>query len=566
MHRERYRSFQDVFVNAFRSRAKADEFWALRDVTFSVEPGETVGIIGSNGSGKSTLLKLISRIIEPTTGHVTVHGKVSALLELGAGFHPDLSGRDNVYLNWSLMGLSRKQVDAFFDDVVAFAELEDFIDTPVRLYSSGMYVRLAFASAILMESEILIVDEVLAVGDVAFQEKCFSRIHEIKREGRSILIVSHALESVRSLCDKIIWLDRGRVAFEGAPDHAIARYLADLRQRDEVALEKGDEEEARVAHVEWPSGNTTTGCDITRVRLLNEAGLEQHIYEPFEPMLVVVDYVANLRNDLPLSATIIIRRDDGLEVHRTVSGANQVSYRSQPSGGQIHLRYHGLALAPGHYTVDVALSPAANPLHLLALRESMHHLVIRSATYRDNGVTAMRCSWSGSTLGIGQTATLLGTWMSWAPSHALLGEVHERFLAGEWYPPEGEVARYRWMGHEASVYLLTPTDEGRLVLSFTNVLASMGKGPRRLTVKIEDRLIAQIDVEQPGPRTVCCDFICPTPGVSRFSLAVDQTVRPADDGLSPDPRELGLLFHEIWVEERSPMVPTVTATAQRENP
>jgi ABC-type polysaccharide/polyol phosphate transport system ATPase subunit len=562
MHRERYRSFQDVFVNLFRPRGKADEFWALRDVTFSVEPGETVGIIGSNGSGKSTLLKLISRIIEPTTGRISVQGKVSALLELGAGFHPDLSGRDNVYLNWSLMGVSRKQVDACFDDVVAFAELEDFIDTPVRLYSSGMYVRLAFAAAILMQSEILIVDEVLAVGDVAFQEKCFSRIHEIKRSGRSILIVSHALESVRTLCDRIIWLDRGRVAFEGPPDHAIARYLAELRQRDEEALERNDAWEKDVSKLSL-AATTPTDCEITRVRLLNEVGHEQHIYEPFEPMIVEIDYAARTGDEAPLNATVMIRRDDGLEVHRAMSAANQISFRAWNTSGLVRLRYHGLALAPGHYTVDVALSPSADPLRVLALRESVTHLVIRSAAYRDQGVTAMRCSWSGSTLGQEPLAIEPGSWISWAPSYAILGEVDDRFLDGNWYPPEGETIRYRWMADEASVYLRSPSTQGRLVLSYTNVLARDGRGPRWLAVRIENRLIARIDVAEAGFRTVSCSYTCAHPGVVRFTLAVDQTTRPVDAGLSPDVRELGLLIHEIWIEELPPLVPPVALAALR---
>ncbi|GAA4060629.1 hypothetical protein GCM10023065_08370 [Microbacterium laevaniformans] len=210
------------------------DFWALRDVSTTIRAGETVGLIGHNGSGKSTLLKMIGGIIEPTSGVVVKRGRLAALLELGAGFHPDLTGRENVYLNAAVLGLSRDETEARFDEIVAFAAIDDFIDTQVKFYSSGMYVRLAFAVAIHTDPDILLVDEVLAVGDEAFQRKCMDRIAEFQRQGRTIIIVSHALGQITELCTRVILLDKGEVVHDGDPERAVAHFR-ELLEENRVA-------------------------------------------------------------------------------------------------------------------------------------------------------------------------------------------------------------------------------------------------------------------------------------------------------------------------------------------
>jgi ABC-2 type transport system ATP-binding protein len=214
LHRKRATSLKERFVNRGQ---EAEEFWALRDLTLDVERGETVGLIGANGSGKSTTLKLLAGILRPTSGTVTVNGRIASLLELGAGFNGELSGRDNIYLNASLLGLSRKEVDRHFDAIVEFSELAPFIDSQVKNYSSGMYVRLGFAVAVHIDPDILLVDEVLAVGDEAFQEKCLGKIEEFQREGRTILLVSHSLDLVEKVCTRSVVLDHGNVRFVGDP-------------------------------------------------------------------------------------------------------------------------------------------------------------------------------------------------------------------------------------------------------------------------------------------------------------------------------------------------------------
>ncbi len=232
--RERYRTLRDTLMSAFRSpfrgQARSTErptVWALRDVSFQVRAGEVVGIIGRNGAGKSTLLKVLSRITEPTLGEAEIHGRVGSLLEVGTGFHPELTGRDNVFLNGAILGMSKAEIARKFDEIVAFAEVTEFIDTPVKRYSSGMYMRLAFAVAAHLDTEILLVDEVLAVGDAEFQKKCLGRMNEAARGGRTVLFVSHSMPAMQRLCSRGILLKKGRIEMAGEMSAVAAHYLSE---------------------------------------------------------------------------------------------------------------------------------------------------------------------------------------------------------------------------------------------------------------------------------------------------------------------------------------------------
>ena len=208
-----------------RSRREGETLWALQDVSFAVAPGEVVGIVGRNGAGKSTLLKVLSRITEPTSGRIELYGRIGSLLEVGTGFHPELTGRENIFLNGAILGMRRREIQAKFEEIVAFAEVERFIDTPVKRYSSGMYMRLAFAVAAHLEPEILLVDEVLAVGDAAFQKKCLGKMGEVAREGRTVLFVSHNMTAVNQLCTRAVLLSGGRLALEGRTQEVVAEYF-----------------------------------------------------------------------------------------------------------------------------------------------------------------------------------------------------------------------------------------------------------------------------------------------------------------------------------------------------
>jgi lipopolysaccharide transport system ATP-binding protein len=295
--RSRYRTLRESLVEAvkapFRRAARggkvgAGDFWALSDVAFEVQPGEVVGIIGRNGAGKSTLLKVLSRITKPTTGRVEINGRVGSLLEVGTGFHPELTGRENIYLNGSILGMSRREIDRKFDEIVAFAEVEQFLDTPVKRYSSGMYVRLAFAVAAHLEPEILVVDEVLAVGDAAFQKKCTGKMGEVSRHGRTVLFVSHNMAAVQSLCERCILLKAGRVEQDGEADAVADYYL-----RSAMEVEGNGDADLRTAH-------RTMGDQavrFTRVTLRNTVGQVTTTFRLGEPIRMTLELESDIRHD-----------------------------------------------------------------------------------------------------------------------------------------------------------------------------------------------------------------------------------------------------------------------------
>jgi ABC-type polysaccharide/polyol phosphate transport system ATPase subunit len=256
LYRERPTSLkQRVLV----SRSRSEELWALRDVTFDVADGSSMGLIGHNGSGKTTLLRCIAGILRPTSGTIRYRGRLAALLELGAGFHPDLTGRENVYLNASFLGLSRRETDRILDDVVAFAELEEFMDNQVKFYSSGMLVRLGFAVAVHVDPEVLLIDEVLAVGDESFQRRCLDRVRRFQTEGRTIVLVTHALDTVREVCDAAVMLDYGRVHAMGAPDDVVREMRHRLLQADPAFVPEEGSRELEIAAVAIESDAGTRG-------------------------------------------------------------------------------------------------------------------------------------------------------------------------------------------------------------------------------------------------------------------------------------------------------------------
>jgi lipopolysaccharide transport system ATP-binding protein len=296
-------------VTRRRSRSERASIWALRDVSFEIAPGEAVGIIGRNGAGKSTLLKVLSRITEPTTGRAEIRGRVGSLLEVGTGFHPELTGRENISLNGAILGMRRAEIAAKFDEIVAFAEVERFIDTPVKRYSSGMYLRLAFAVAAHLEPEILLVDEVLAVGDSAFQKKCLGKMGDVTRQGRTVLFVSHNLAAVANLCSRAVMLDQGRIVAEGPSGQVVDRYVADGT--------------AALGEVMWDDPASAPGNDRVRLRAVRviSRGSTTSDVDIDEPLMVEIEYL-NLRPQQRLSVSIHLLDKVG---HGVLASANMDS-------------------------------------------------------------------------------------------------------------------------------------------------------------------------------------------------------------------------------------------------
>lgn len=359
----------------FRPGRKQNEeqlFWALRDVSFKVEQGEILGIIGHNGAGKSTTLKLLSRVAFPTSGQIRTQGRMAALIELGAGFHPDLSGRENIYLNGSILGLKKREIDAQFSNIVEFAGLEKFIDTPVKRYSSGMYVRLAFAVAAHVRADLLLVDEVLSVGDAAFQQKCLTKMNELHRNGATIVFISHNLWSVSTFCTRALLLRSGRIEAEGLPDDVIQVYRWQERE-DALRRSHGSD----LSSNESMLGNGHALIDkvaITKVSLLNDAEQIEESFSSDGAVIIRMHYVALERIETPI-VVIQIRRSDGLTCcFLTSEHVDDITDQGMHGEGAVDIRIDPLQLVPDIYTVEVSIVDSKQSL-VYAIGPKKHFLV-----------------------------------------------------------------------------------------------------------------------------------------------------------------------------------------------
>lgn len=334
LHHENVKSLKEKVL--FFRRRGYEEFWALKDIDVKVSEGDTLGLIGANGSGKSTLLKCITKILYPTKGKIATNGSIAALLELGAGFQPDLTGRENVYLNASILGFSKKEVDKRFDDIVAFAELERFIDNHVRNYSSGMYVRLGFAVAINVDPDLLIIDEVLAVGDEAFQRKCLDRINEIQNAGKTIIFVTHNVDVTQEICNRVIMLDQGNIVKEGTPKEVVPFYHKAMESHEESA-ERGDR---RV---------TVTGAE-----LLNGEGNPASEFSTGESMKIRVSYIVAEPVEDPVFGFSI---DDyrGFTAYGTNTSLKGIDLGKVSGEGVVEFDLKALPMLEGRYSVSLSV-------------------------------------------------------------------------------------------------------------------------------------------------------------------------------------------------------------------
>ncbi len=359
-------TLRDALANSFnRLKGKKSSFdhsnediWALKDVSFDVQQGEVLGIIGRNGAGKSTLLKILSQITEPTSGKAIINGRVGSLLEVGTGFHPELTGRENIYLNGAILGMSHKEIERNFDEIVNFAEIEKFLDTPVKRYSSGMYVRLAFAVAAHLEPEILLVDEVLAVGDAQFQKKCLGKMENVANEGRTILFVSYNLLSLRSLCPKAIWLDSGELRDAGPSSDVIANYLQ-LQSK-------------QVSEQIWSESSSAPGNESVRIRRIwveSENGFVEGGLAREKPTLVGVEYW-HLDSPIKLNVTLHFKVDQQVVAFTTASSQNPAWSEVANCEGLLRNVLNNSRQFSQHWTVsgDFVNSKRSEPGHIFYRR------------------------------------------------------------------------------------------------------------------------------------------------------------------------------------------------------
>jgi len=354
-NRFKYLTVKSALVNKtlFADLKEEDKFYALKGVSFSLEKGKTLGIIGENGSGKSTMLKILAGISKPTSGSMVTRGRISALIELGAGFHPEISGRENVFINGIILGLSKKQIQDKYAEIVRFAELADFIENPVKSYSSGMYMRLGFSIAINVDPDILLIDEVLAVGDASFVPKCLDKINEFKRKGKTIIFVSHDLNTVERICDEVIWMKNGLVEMSGYPKRVVDAYLEYIGRKDEdkaLAAHREDAAAEKNTDKKWGSKE----IEISGLQMFDGQGEEKYVFAAEEPMNISFDIkAAEMQDDFVFGIGIF--NSEGVQCYGTNTLIENYQARSFKGKGRVSLKVPALNLVNGTYFLDVAV-------------------------------------------------------------------------------------------------------------------------------------------------------------------------------------------------------------------
>lgn len=380
----------------FFKRNKYEVNQVLDGVSFDIKKGEAVGLIGKNGCGKSTTLKLLNRIMYPTSGTIRVNGRVSSLIELGAGFHPDMSGRENIYTNASIFGLTKKQIDEKLNDIIEFSELGEAVDNPVRTYSSGMYMRLAFSVAINVEADVLLIDEILAVGDVSFQKKCFEKLREIKYSGTTIVIVSHSLQQIEQICDKSIWIEKGHIRQIGNPKEIHLKYLKEMeeeRQRliHEAQKNKENDIEDRDSFCGKKVIRSGSGeVYFTNVTLKDKEEKLQNVYKSHDFMQVQYDFV-NKSDIEEVVFSVRIYKDDNTHCYGTTSDIECNDTIKIKGKNKFIVDFDDLCLLDGNYMIDVDVKDKTGDI----VYDSIHDTIRFDVINEDGrtGVCAIRTSW-----------------------------------------------------------------------------------------------------------------------------------------------------------------------------
>jgi ABC-type polysaccharide/polyol phosphate transport system ATPase subunit len=549
---ESARTFQGMALSLFGRHSMDDEeFWALDGVDLSIASGETVGIIGPNGSGKSTLLKLLAGTIQPTEGEVVARGRVFGLLELGAGMHPDLTGRENIFLNGSFLGLNRRSIQGMYQDIVAFAGLEQFIDTPVKHYSSGMFMRLGFAIAIHVDPEILLIDEVLAVGDAQFAAKCYEALADIKRRGRTMVFVSHDPVQVRRFCDRVVWLDRGKVRAEGDPREVIQDYVQHMQGPATPARVP-----AAVCNADEPI--------VLRIRaaVLREGvgGREQYAVMPGESVTLQME----LETEQHLMDVVVgcaIRRSDGLLVSESSTEAAIGSMEVPPGRTLVECRLGPMPLGAGTYNLSLSAWPEGNRLQPYQRWDEALTFFVGKSKGAQRGSAVLPAHWHVSAsrdhppLERGDAPIAQPDMISAAPrqlwrdppTELRLGDGDDDWLGEGWYPPEEWPPRLRWTTERAVAYVTQSVGQGTLVLSVCRPFHSVAGASAQL--RLNGRHVATFVVSQMEFQDVVVPLdLVNEPTTLEIEIVIDNPLVPVAVGIDDDSRTLGLAVRSIRVE------------------
>ena len=385
-HEKRDTLFENVVGFIRGGKATYEEFWALKNINFNVKEGECLGIIGENGSGKSTLLRVIARILSIDKGNVNVRGSIGPFLELGTGFQRDLTAKENVYLYGYVIGLKKKQIDNVIDNIFEFAELERFRDTKLKNFSSGMNMRLAFSTAVSTNPDILLIDEVLAVGDESFQKKCIDKIMKFKSEGKTIVFVSHSLESVKNLCNKGVWLSRGTIGAQGSVDKVISYYMGLVREKEEDILEREHVEVKEEIGNRWGSRE----IEITDVKFFNNDGKECYVFETGDKMVIKIKYDAHKKIKKPIFG-VAIHRNDGIHVSGPNTKFQNRIMEFLEGNGEVECVIDSLPLLEGTYLFSAAVYDYACTFPY-DHHEKRFSFKVKS-NINDYGIVYLPCEW-----------------------------------------------------------------------------------------------------------------------------------------------------------------------------
>ena len=417
VYKDKGHMLRERVISFYRNKYEYRE--VLKGISFDIKKGESVGLIGKNGCGKSTTLKLLTKILRPNKGTIETAGRVCSLIELGAGFHPDMSGRENIYINASIFGIKAKEVDRRLNDIIRFSELEEFIDNPVRTYSSGMYMRLAFSVAISVDADILLIDEILAVGDSAFQAKCFNKLMSLKEQGTTIVLVSHSLDQVERLCDRAIWIHKGMIRRDGATRSVCSEYLQemeearnerakeeyrmaleDAQQREQQGQELDEKEQASlrngscrvIAEQCGPDARREGSGEVqfTRVRMLNGKREPCSVFDLGDRILIEMEYESTVPGK-QADFAVCLTRGDGLYCYGTTLHRRIGIYLTLREKGQLTFVINKMNLLGGKYCVDLRIQDKEE--HAFDCIFSLFEMTIVDHKEEENGVAAMDCSW-----------------------------------------------------------------------------------------------------------------------------------------------------------------------------
>ena len=389
--KHKFLTFKSAFVNRtiYTDLKRDEKFEALKDVSFSVTKGKTLSIIGENGSGKSTMLKILAGISRPTSGQVRTIGRISALIELGAGFHPEISGRENIFINGIIMGLSKKRIQERYEEIVRFAELEDFIENPVKSYSSGMYMRLGFSIAINVDPDILLIDEVLAVGDASFVPKCLDKIFEFKRRGKTIIFVSHDLSTVERISDEVIWLKEGQIEMQGYPKKVVDTYMEYIGKKDDTGRRQ---ETGPIDDNETENRWGSREIEIRNVQILDQIGKDKLVFKPDEPLIIQFETLVK-KKEKDFVFGLAIFNTEGVLCYGSNTLLENFKSNNIQGKGKVRIRIPALNLTNGSYLLDLAVHKKDGyPF-------DYHHFLYKfkvTSSHRDIGVIRIPHHWEFS--------------------------------------------------------------------------------------------------------------------------------------------------------------------------